>query len=458
MKIATIRKQHYNFSISQEVCWRGQHFSSMKANIESFLIDFPNSNQQRVMRQVTQVKPTISTQQLRRLALSRQGLIGRNGFGRLTPGTLKAIEHLGYIQIDTISVVERAHHHVLWSRVPGYQLNDLDKLLKKKHIFEYWAHAAAFLPMRDYRFTLPRKNAIKQGEVHWYRNLDKKLLKRTLDRIRIEGPLRARDFEHTRKTNSQGWWDWKPAKRALEQLFMQGDLMAVERAGFQKVYDLTERVLPDHVDTREPDMEEYASFLVNSYIRAHGFGTLKAISYLRRSSELRKAIARVVEQGIEAGEFIDLGTLSGSHSKIERFFIHAPLASANRITRPRTVLKLLSPFDNLLIQRDRTLNVHAFDYQIECYVPAAKRKYGYFSLPLLYGDVLAGRVDCKAHRKIRQLEVINLVVGQALDMEEALPVFQTGLRVFADFNKCETITVSKVSPASWKKPVTRLFN
>ena len=410
---------------------------------------------------MTESKPTISTQQLRRLALSTQGLIGRNGFGSKTPGVLNAIEHLGYIQIDTISVVERAHHHVLWSRVPGFKLDDLDKLLKQRHIFEYWAHAAAFLPMQDFRFSLPRKKAIKQGEVHWFRNMDKKLLKRTLDRIRNEGPLRARDFEHTRKTSSQGWWDWKPAKRALEQLFMQGDLMVVERAGFQKVYDLTERVLPDHVDTSEPDMEAYASFLVNSYLRANGFGTLKAITYLRRSSDLRKAITRVVEHGIEAGELIDLGTLSSSLSragaKTERFFIQASFANANRIARPRAVLKLLSPFDNLIIQRDRALKVHAFDYQIECYVPAAKRKYGYFSLPLLYGDTLAGRVDCKAHRKIRELEIVNLVVDQTLDLEEALPVFQNGLRSFAEFNNCETITVSKVSPKSWTQPITRLF-
>jgi len=416
---------------------------------------------------VTKSNQTISTLQLRRLALAKQGLIGRNGFGSKTAGVLKAIEHLGYIQIDTISVVERAHHHILWSRVPGYQSTDLDKLLKQKHIFEYWSHAAAYLPMRDFRFTLPRKNAIKQGEVHWFRNLDKKLLKRTLARIQDEGPLRARDFEHTRKTSSQGWWDWKPAKRALEQLFMQGDLMAVERAGFQKVYDLTERVLPDSVDTKEPNVEEYARYLVDSYLRANGFATLKAVAYLRRSSELRKAIAQTVAEGIESGELIDLGVLPRSTGKSEktkrsassadRFFIHAPLTQANLISRPRVVLKLLSPFDNLLIQRDRALNVHAFDYQIECYVPAAKRRYGYFSLPLLYGDVLVGRVDCKAHRKIRQLEVINLVVEQKLNMEQALPVFQSGLRSFAYFNGCETIKISKVSPASWKKPIVQLF-
>ncbi len=413
---------------------------------------------------MTQQNPTISALQLRRLALSTQGLLGRNGFGTKTTGVLKAIEHLGYIQIDTISVVERAHHHVLWSRVPGYQVSDLDKLVKKRRIFEYWAHAAAYLPMKDFRYTLPRKNAIKGGEVHWYRSLDKKLMGNTLDRIRDEGPLRARDFEHTRKSNAQGWWDWKPAKRALEQLFMQGDLMAVERIGFQKVYDLTERVLPDDVNTKEPTLDEYARFLVDSYLRANGFATLKAISYLRRSAELRKAITRVVAQDLEEGKLIDLGSLgrsgekSSGPSRTERFFIQETLASAKPISKPRPVLKLLSPFDNLLIQRDRALNVHEFDYQIECYVPAAKRTYGYFCLPLLYGDRLVGRVDCKAHRKHSQLEIINLVVDASLGLEQVLPVFRQGLKAFADFNACTSIKISKVSPAIWRKPIASLFD
>ena len=214
-----------------------------------------------------------SSAKLRRIALNQQGLLKADSFGRGKAATLRAIEHLGYVQIDTISVVERAHHHVLWSRVSNYQPKFLDQLVKERKVFEYWFHAASWLPMRDYRFALPRMNR-QNGERGWFENCDKKLVAHILQRVREEGPLRARDFEDTRKGKKQ-WWDWKPAKQALEQLFMQGELMVSARQGFQKVYDLPQRVLPDWVDTRLPTLDEYAGYLINTTLRAHGFATQK---------------------------------------------------------------------------------------------------------------------------------------------------------------------------------------
>jgi len=190
---------------------------------------------------------------LRRIALNQQGLLKNDSFGRGKAATLRAIEHLGYVQIDTISVVERAHHHVLWSRVSNYQPKFLDRLVRQRNLFEYWYHAAAWLPMRDFRFALPRM-AQTNGERNWFKSSERKLIGHILKRVREEGPLRARDFEDTRKGKKQ-WWDWKPAKQALEQLFMQGELMVSGRQGFQKVYDLRERVLPDWVDTRQPTIK-----------------------------------------------------------------------------------------------------------------------------------------------------------------------------------------------------------
>lgn len=183
---------------------------------------------------------------LRRIALNAlnaQGLLRAQPYGSGLVGAKKAINHLGYVQIDTISVVERAHHHVLYSRVPKFKPDMMNQMLLNKDIFEYWSHAAAFLPIADFRFSLPYKHAIKNGQTHWYRNPDKKLMNELLARIRSDGPLRSRDIETDTKKQA-GWWDWKPAKKALEQLYMQGDLMVSEREGFQKVYDLTERVLP----------------------------------------------------------------------------------------------------------------------------------------------------------------------------------------------------------------------
>ena len=200
--------------------------------------------------------------QLRRIALDRQGLLRTDPFGRGKGAVRRAVENLGYVQIDTISVVARAHHHVLWSRVGNYHPAMLDRLVRERGIFEYWFHAAAWLPMRDYRFALPRMRQLN-GERNWFESSDPRLQREILRRIESEGALRARDFvdpEH----RSDGWWEWKPAKQALEQLFMQGEIMVSRRDGFQKVYDLPERVLPDWIDTSLPSPDEYAAYLVDT--------------------------------------------------------------------------------------------------------------------------------------------------------------------------------------------------
>lgn len=190
-------------------------------------------------------------QQLRCLALSKQGLSAQPQFGAGLSGTRSAIEHLGYIQIDTLSVVERAHHHVLWSRVPNYETTHLNQLIREQHIFEYWYHAAAYLPMKDYRYALPRMTAIRNGESRYYTNVDHNLTNEILTRIKDDGPLVARDFDKGNK-NSKSWWSSGPSRRALDKLFMQGDLMICARNGMENVYDLAERCLPNDIDLRIP--------------------------------------------------------------------------------------------------------------------------------------------------------------------------------------------------------------
>ena len=148
--------------------------------------------------------------------------------------TLNAIEQLGYVQIDTISVVARAHHHILRSRVPNYQPVHLDRLQREGQIFEYWYHAAAYLPMRDYRYALPLMQKMARREDAWVRSYDDALMADVIRHVADAGPTRARDFETPARKGETGWWNWKPAKRALEQLFMQGDLMITGRDGFEK--------------------------------------------------------------------------------------------------------------------------------------------------------------------------------------------------------------------------------
>jgi len=200
---------------------------------------------------------------LRRRSLAAQGLLQTQPFGTGIAGAIKAINHIGYVQLDTISVVERAHHHV-----PKFKPEMTNQMLLDGDIFEYWTHAAALIPIDDYRFSLPYKNEIKSGRIHWYKNPDKKLMLKLLARIRLDGPLRSRDLENS-NSKREGWWDWKPAKKALEQLYMQGDLMVSNREGFQKTYDLTERVLPSHINSKTPSTEEFAEHLIEQQLRCH---------------------------------------------------------------------------------------------------------------------------------------------------------------------------------------------
>lgn len=386
---------------------------------------------------------------LRRLALDSQGLLQAQPFGSGIAGARKVVEHLGYVQLDTISVVERAHNHVLHSRVPKFEPAMTNQMLLDRDIFEYWSHAAALLPIADFRFSLPYKQAIKNGQINWYKNPDQKLMAELLTRITSEGPLRSRDLE-TDTTRGEGWWDWKPAKKALEQLYMQGDLMVSNREGFQKTYDLTERVLPSKINSQMPSAEEFAEHMLDQQLRCHGFVSLKGLTYLRRNAELRKAVKALVNEGLAQGTLEQFQLSSGEVFVLEANVLERPLPRlSNR-------LLILSPFDNSVIQRERLKAIFQFDYQIECYVTEAKRKHGYFSLPLLFRGEFIGRMDCKAHRKDNHLEIKSLYLEQQ-EFDEGLVVaaFKEAIAEFRKFQNCDSVTLTKVEPKHLAEPLLR---
>ena len=340
-------------------------------------------------------RPTLTVEQARRLALAAGA-----GFHRATrrgPETVaEIVDRIGYVQIDTISVVERAHHHILATRIPRYQT----EWLERAPVFEYWAHAAAYLPWRDFRYTLPRKERIKANGHDWFR-ADKAEAERVLDRIRSEGPLMARHFETSRRP--AGWWDWKPAKRALEYLFMAGDLMVV-RQGFQKVFDLTERVLPPGTDTRIPTPHEQAAWYVDRALDAWGLAARDEMAYLRKEHVAH--IDAVLRQREEAGSLIRV-TVEG----IAKTAYWVRPADLERIDAGKALdrtLRIVSPFDPFLIHRKRMRRLFGFDFAIECYLPTAKRTFGYFALPLLQGTDFVGLLDAKADRSAGRLIVQNL--------------------------------------------------
>ncbi len=341
----------------------------------------------------------ISPEDARFLALKNQKLLDRET--HTTKKDLhKIIEKIGYVQIDTISIVERAHHHVLWSRFPSYKKSMLDDLMKEKKIFEYWSHAAAFLPMKDYRFSLLRKQNYALRNKDWEKK-NKKILGMVRDRITNEGALQSRDFEH-QSNKREGWWDWKPAKEALEYLFHKGELMVSERKSFQKVYDLTERVLSSKVETTIPTYEEHCEHLIMNSINANGFASQKEIFYLRRGDS--KIPLSVLNRLVEEKKIIPI-TIGGVEEK------YYTTKNSLKILENKAYGKdvhILSPFDNLVIQRKRLKTLFNFDYIIECYVPAPKRKFGYYVLPILYGDKFMGRLDAKADRATGSFNILNL--------------------------------------------------
>ena len=377
---------------------------------------------------------TLSLKEAQKAIIISQGIQSEHKLGKGKAATFNAISAMNYVQIDSISVVERAHHHSIWNRAENYHPSHIEQLLADKQIFEYWSHAASYLPMEDYRYSLPRKNAFAQGEQHWF-DRDKKAMSLVLQRIKTDGPLQAKDFKDTRATKT-GWWDWKPAKKALEQLFMEGDLMVVKRQGFHKVYDLTERVLPENIDTSTPTSEEYYQYLIINYLQANAIGTPEQISYLLKG--LKVSIKAHCMQMLEEGLLIEI---------IVNKQCYFALPSFNHLLKKKLShkkVKILSPFDNLLIQRKRTKALFDYDYQIECYVPALKREVGYFSLPLLWGSKFAGRMDAKIDRKLGELNILNLHL-ETKNPVEFIHDLKTTLDKFLSFNKGSSINVVKIT-------------
>ena len=386
----------------------------------------------------------IPIERARELAIGSQGLDGLWALPPGREGAAQVVERLGYVQIDTIAVVQRAHHHTLWSRHPGY-LPDMiwDLQREDRRVCEYWASQASFVPMRDYRYYLPtmRRWGQRPRTAKWLTE-NAEVVELVLGRIREEGGLAAADFQAPEGFTGGPWWNWKPAKRALEALFGMGVLMVTGRRGFQRVYDLAERVLPSGVDTHEPTVEEVRLFRLRRLLKAHGVLALLGLHVRGVRPEYERLMKAMVESGevqpIEIEGWDDLPRYALAET-LER-----------QEARPEGMrLHILSPFDPLATDRDRLSRLFEFEYRLECYVPAAKRQYGYFSLPILWGTRFVGRVDCKADRKPKRLIVRRLILEPETDIRSAfVSALAARLHDFARFNACEEITVESAEPSN----------
>jgi hypothetical protein len=407
------------------------------------------------MNKTHSLKLTLS--QARRIALESQLLDGTKKLKPGKEGVTQVIEHLGYIQVDTISVIERAHHHILWTRVPSYRPEMLDELqAKDRKVFEYWGHAASYLPMADYRFYLLKTKTMLVENPRWQKwaGDNKKLLNHVLKRIQNEGPLGASDFADTRKKKRGTWWDWKPAKTALETLHLTGELMVTERRKFERIFDLPERVLPSGINTKMPTQDELSRFAIRRALQAYGIVNHREFVnhiHIVKNEMIRPTLADMLDSGeIIKVKVEDLNT---------EYYTYAKTAEmTTEHSRNPDLLHILSPFDNLIIQRDRVNRLFDFDYQLECYKPPKQRIYGYFVLPILWGDEFIGRIDLKTDRANQQLIVRNLIIESNLkQVKEVLLALGEKLKAMAAFNKVERVMVEQTKPRSLKTALNKIL-
>ena len=385
----------------------------------------------------------LSPSEARRILLRAQGLDGTWTLREGREGAAQVVERLGYVQIDTIATIARAHHHVFWTRFPEYRPAMLWELLSgDRRVFEFWTHAAAYIPIHDFRFYLSPKSAFaKRPKTRQWLRENRVLVQQVRERVHAEGPLGSADFTDPGRKRGP-WWDWKPAKRALETLFRMGELMIAGRRNFHRLYDLTERVLPPEVDTSEPTPSELARFVVRRTLAARGVTDEKRAGWWLRD---RKRIAAALHELTRSGEAVPV-QIEGLEGRAFHARASALDELPSSVPHPKAV-HLLSPFDNLIIDRERTLDFFGFDYRLECYTPAPKRRYGYFTLPILWGDRLIGRLDPKADRKTGTFHIRNLVFeSEFQDFDALLPALADTLGAFAAFHGSEDIQVERAAP------------
>lgn len=392
---------------------------------------------------------TLTKSQARKIILEAVGLARKAQFGKGIEAVYQVISHLGFVQLDTNYVVERAHHQVMAARIPNYKTEWLAELGESGRIFEYFQSDAGYLPMSDFRFSLPVKAAFKtqrkpltKPEIH--------LMQQILNRVEREGPLMVTDFDNDRLEISSGWWDWRPAKVALERLYLDGDLMISRTKGFLKIYDLPRNIVPPETDLTVPTAEEYAHFVICRTLGALGIASVKEIAWRGRNVK-GNTIKKKLEQMAETGEIrtVNVEGLKGPFYMLPGQESNAPLSND---------VFILSPFDILNVFRYRLKDFFNFDYQIECFVPAAKRQYGYFSLPILAGETFIARMDAKADRKNKVLIVHNIHFEPVAINEAIMEKLIHSLEKFMEFNQCREITFRKSNNETYLKKISDSFS
>ena len=372
--------------------------------------------------------------------MKKQGIFGESGSGK--EDIYDTVDDLGCVQIDTISVVERAHYLTLWTRLGDYDKDHLWELAyQDRQLFEYMAHAASYIPFKDYRFYLYAMN-VREGEIEarfkkWGKT-DPELVDKVLDRIRNEGPLSSKDFEGPKRVG--GWWNWKPAKLALELLYGAGILLINHRENFQKYYDLAENIVPDWVDTEPPEDTERVQFFLIKTLGCLGLTKPQEIKNYyhdhsvkldRRTNEIQDYLDELVSEDEVIRLEVDWDKdpyycLPEDHELSDDTLLDG--------------VQLVGYFDNFMWIRERISLLFDFEPKLEIYVPKAERVYGYYHFPVLYGDRIVARIEPKMDRSENRLLIRGYWLEDGFEStEEYEDKLWDNLESFASFNGADEI-------------------
>jgi uncharacterized protein YcaQ len=346
---------------------------------------------------VSQKIAQITKKQAKRMWLNCQRLDEVAPFGEGPDAVKKAVEHLGYVQIDTIHVIERSHHHILFNRIPSYHREDLRRAqAQDKSVFEYWTHALSYVPVRDYAFFIQGMKNFRKEPWSWFRDVSPSDVTKVIRTIRKDGALSIRDIEdETLVEKNHPWASKKPSKRALQFASLDGRLTVSERLGMLKKYEISERHFGWEKFPKAASEGEILNYRLDRALRSQGIVNLNSICYM--DAKRKPAMKNLIESKVKKGELVEtqLENAKGSYW-IEPATLEKQL--------PETSLThLLSPFDPLTIQRERLEAFFGYEHRFEAYLPKEKRKFGYFALPILLGDQIVGAIDLKTDRESGRL-------------------------------------------------------
>ena len=401
-------------------------------------------------------RPTTASLSLVRAADARRLLLHAHALlddpatrpGSTPRSVARLVEALGFVQIDTISTVERAHHLILAARMHNYRFSSLSGALEGKRpaLFEHWTHDASVIPLKWYphwRFRFDRYRAGTWHRKHLGPDGDR-VLDEVLKRVAQDGPLASRDFEHTGPKRPSSWWGWKPHKIALDYLWRVGVLHVASRVNFQKVYDLTERVIPNHVNLPKPAESDHVDWACRTALdRLGGLANPREIAQFFAAVTL-KQVTTWLSTAQQTGEVLPVLVESADGSSPRPSFALPDLSKRiARLPDPPAGIRLLSPFDPVLRDRARAKRLFNFDFRFEGFVPAGQRKHGYYAMGILDGEDFVGRVAPKFDRREGMLRVPPVTWEAGVKpTRKRVAAFQEGAEKLAEWIGARSVKLS----------------